>query len=205
MRSWNHEWVRSIKEIEKAVDVPSLVYQLSDMVLGLYDNDLYPREYHNSNHILTGIDLLDEYEVETRTPLMPPVRFSWMMHDARCVPGASDNEVCSAFLACTIIGNDLPNDPILSTKPTHQGSTIAGRIIRDVDWSYFGLPYEEFVHITDTIRKEYQHLSDEEWKAGRKTFLESVNPENVFWTSHFKKKYQEQSKKNIEQSIVHLS
>lgn len=205
MKSWLHDWTRALKDLELAVDLSPLVYQMSDMILDLYDNDLFPREYHNSNHIHSGMELLDEYVAETNIPLMPPVRFAWMMHDAKCTPGAKDNEECSAFLACTIVGTQLPADPIMSTKPSSEGSTVSGRIIRDIDWSYFGLPYEEFVHITSLIRKEYSHLADEEWKTGRKAFLESVNPENIFWTTYFKKKYGKQAKKNVEQSIAHLS
>lgn len=203
MKSWTHEWIRALKDLEKAIDIPSIATPSGEMIWALYENNLYPREYHNSNHIFNGIDLLDEYEAET--PLMPIVRYSWMMHDAKCVPGEKDNEECSAFLACTIINSQLPENPIMSTKPSFEGSTIAGRIIRDVDWAYFGAPLEEFEHITSLIRKEYHHLSDDEWKAGRKAFLEKIDPIKVFWTPQFKKKFDKQCKINIEKSIQNLS
>lgn len=205
MKSWTHEWIRALKDLEKAIDLPSIATPAGEMVWALYENDLVPRAYHNSTHIFTGIDLLDEFEAETNTPLMPIVRYAWMMHDAKNEPGEKYNEECSAFLACTIISSQLAENPILSTKPSFEGSTIAGRIIRDVDWAYFGYPLEEFEHITSMIRKEYAHLSDDLWKVGRKGFLESIDPEKVFWNSHFKKKYNTQLRINLEKSIANLS
>ena len=205
MKRWAHEWTRALKDLDQAINVPTNSQSLCEMVWALYENDLYPREYHNSNHIFTGVDLLDEFEAETNTPLMPIVRYAWMMHDAKCVPGEKNNEECSAFLACTIISSQLAENPILSTKPSFEGSTIAGRIIRDVDWAYFGYQYEEFEHITTLVRTEYSAFSDDEWKVGRKAFLESIDPEKVFWNSYFKKKYDAQVRINLEKSIANLS
>lgn len=35
------------------------------------------------------------------------------------------------------------------------------------------------------VRKEFSHLSDEEWRVGRLKFLESMRRRNIFFTSLF--------------------
>jgi predicted metal-dependent HD superfamily phosphohydrolase len=203
MGSWNFEWKRAINDLETAIDLPiyAKLESTAEMVFDLYEDKLFPRLHHNSDHILTGCDLLTEFETETHTPLMPPTRFSWMLHDAKYDPQGKDNEECSAFLARTIVNNIMPVDPIMSTKFGYEGSTVAGRIIKDVDYSYFGLPLEEFIHVTDLIRQEYKHLTDDEWANGRKAFLSSLDPENIFWHPFFKKKFAAQAKANIEKVL----
>lgn len=200
--SWDHEWARALKAMEAVCDIPEMALRNGETIKARYDDSYL--NYHNTTHIFDGIKLLDEYEAEAHV-LMPVIRYAWMNHDSSCNPLININEELAAFLACAIIGNDMPHEPILCTKWGRTGTSVAGHIIRDVDYSYFGLPTEEFLHITTLIRSEYKHLTDDEWKAGRKWFLESLDPEKIFWSAHFQKKFKDQVKINVEKGIEDLS
>jgi predicted metal-dependent HD superfamily phosphohydrolase len=178
--SWSHAWSKSLNDLQVACDIPSAAHEIGTHVGALYSASDLP--YHNLDHIFSGLDLLDRLESEGKGLVMPQVRYCWMNHDSHCDAGNKLNELRSATLACAIIGNDIPMIPILATNPKYIGpSSVAAKTLNDLDYAYFGFPYEEFQHVTDLIRQEYGFLSDDQWKAGRLAFIETINPKELYF------------------------
>lgn len=195
MESWEQEWSHALNDLEIAIDIPIVARHSGSIVEVLYEES--HRVYHAKDHIYYGLELLREMEA-MGIILMPQVRYCWMNHDSCYDPLSTINEEKAAFLACAIVSSILPEDPIMSTKIGHGGNSIAGKILHDLDYAYFGLPMDEYKATEDKIRQEYSHLTDEEWAFGRKMFLKTIDIwDGPFFHPFFKKKFEVQAKKNL--------
>jgi len=185
VRSWDFELTRALKDMEKYCDLPEWAHSLATTVGDMYDEP--GREYHNKERIFVGLDTL--LEMERETPVLPVQRISWMLHNCYYDAEFSGNEALSAGISIAILGDMIAVDPILSTQPGYVGRTIAGKINHDLNHVYFAASYESVLETTARIRLEYRHLTDEQWAEGRAKFVESLDPQNVFWHPWFIKRY----------------
>ena len=97
---------------------------------------------------------------------------------------------------------------ILTTK--HREADLIQRndemYIIDVDLSILGKPREEFDEYERNIRKEYEWVSDEQFKENRSAILKRfIARPSIYYTDFFREKYEEQAKSNLERSLIQLS
>ncbi|MDO8740534.1 MAG: hypothetical protein Q7J54_03080 [Candidatus Woesearchaeota archaeon] len=79
------------------------------------------------------------------------------------------------------------------------------RFLVDIDLSYFGKSFEEFSKNTEKIRREYDWVPEEVFKAGRATILEGFfDRPNIYLIEFFRQKYEAQARKNLERSLAKL-
>ncbi len=193
-----------------------------DVLLKLYVNK--DRHYHNLQHIITGLDELKEAQYLLDTEEL--VKFAWWYHDSIYYTGhmseegpvfIKDNEEKSAMLACGVakemgMSEDFIKDLeklILLTKQDKEPESMAGKIIVDVDLSILGKPQEIFDMYEAAIRREYSWVPIEMFRAGRtkilQTFIDKKIRKNIYYTDHFRNKYEDRARKNIERSLFNLS
>ncbi|MBI5065011.1 hypothetical protein HZA97_02135 [Candidatus Woesearchaeota archaeon] len=193
-----------------------------DVLLKQYVNK--DRHYHNLQHIIAGLDELKEAQHLLDTEEL--IKFAWWYHDSIYFTGfmskegpvfVKDNEEKSAMLACGVakemgMSEDFIRDLeklILLTKHDKEPESMAGKIIIDIDLSILGKSQEIFDMYEAAIRKEYSWVPEDMFRAGRtkilQTFIDKKTRKNIYYTDHFRNKYEDQARKNIERSLFNLS
>src|SRR5271157_4285217 len=183
------------------------------------------RHYHNINHINDCLVELENFShPDFDKPHRTLVESAIWYHDAIYNPYSSLNEWHSMNLV-TEIGYEM-DDPffkrvgelVIYTRRhletlefSYYGVQLKPelylpcKVLLDIDLSGFGKPWEICVKHSDNIRKEYYHTSDYDFAIGRLDFLKKINKrESLYYTDHFKRLYQEQSKKNIGREIYEV-
>ncbi len=157
----------------------------TQIILGLTSRYCEPqRHYHTIGHIADMLWRGRTLELSTEQVLA-----IWY-HDAIYDPTSSTNEIDSAALAVaelrcagfTTSSIEAVEQMVLDTLH-HKPTLEASREVIDLDLASLALPREAYRTNTKAIRREYAHVSDTDFDAGRLAFLERfLERENIFWT-----------------------
>ena len=135
------------------------------------------RFYHTLEHLM---DLLDQ--IERQYPIPSKERdkliITALFHDIIYNPARDDNERKSAkfFLNhCEDVNDDIEDiyDMILATK-THESNDELSKIFNDMDMDIVTRDFDSLLIWEEEIREEFNIYTDEEYKTGRISFLNSV-------------------------------
>ncbi len=170
------------------------------------------RAYHNLTHIAQGLSELQHIELEHA----PDVALAWFGHDAiyHVKPVTPSNEAQSAAymndLALRIgLGSKRAkriSDLILATEHTTTELSLDEQVITDVDLSILGTPPSAFDAYERKVRREYNHVPDPEFAAGRsKILIRFLERPSIYQTEHFRQKYEAQARSNLTRSLEKLS
>ncbi len=168
------------------------------------------RHYHDGGHVLHCIDILDAVHHGAFDPFA--IKVALLYHDSIYDSAAHDNEDRSAELA----GHRLPvhyqdaafcdrvGRLILATK--HRGGLTDHdeQVMADVDLAAgLGADYSTFSYNTRLIRFEYNHLSDVEYDAGRRSFFRSMlGRPLLFHTRPFRLLFEARARENMTRAIA---
>jgi predicted metal-dependent HD superfamily phosphohydrolase len=137
------------------------------------------RHYHNAVHIVTALKHFDTFRGLARRPAL--VEFALWLHDVVYDPRASDNEAKSAdmaerFLVSAGLGHlvDETRQPIMATAHTAPTSADDTGLVVDIDLSVLALPPAAYEAYTRAIRREYQWVPDDLFRAGRRKVLDTL-------------------------------
>ncbi|MDQ0824043.1 putative metal-dependent HD superfamily phosphohydrolase [Arthrobacter sp. B2I5] len=132
------------------------------------------RHYHGCTHLLSvleALDLLTEPEEVPRTVLLA----AWF-HDAVYRGAAGQDEDESARLAeSRLAGTGLPEDEVaevarlvrLTSDHRPEPGDDDGALLCDADLSVLGGEPEEYARYLAAVRKDYAHIGDADFSAGR--------------------------------------
>jgi predicted metal-dependent HD superfamily phosphohydrolase len=134
-------------------------------------------------------------------------------HDAIYKPTSSTNERDSADWAVRFLASvGVPNDKrervcgyIIATK--HTGEELRGdaSIVVDIDVSILGRDSGEYDVYEAAIRKEYHWVPWLIYRRKRIEILESfLNRETLYGSEHFRSRYEQQARKNLQRAIDRL-
>merc|ERR1719343_822476 len=172
------------------------------------------RCYHTLSHIERMLKIYAKYIEDESREEKWEIKMAIFFHDIIYDPKAKDNEEKSAELFPSFcqdmktISIDLQQQVywmILSTK-THRllpRSELSNEYLAnfllflDLDLETLAASAEEYAIYKNNIRKEYQHYSDQDYKNGRVTVLQSLSQGNIYFTSYFKQNYEMAAKNNI--------
>lgn len=169
------------------------------------------RHYHTWEHIENMLEMFEEikYSLENRVA----VEFAILYHDVIYDPNSFDNEERSADLSMEILGpmythnvREIVEALILHTKThkIHEESYVAGGDLQyflDMDLASLGVSEEQFDLNGENIRKEYAHLTDEEYEAGRLAFFNSfLARDRIYFTDYFYDKFEVLARNNLTRS-----
>lgn len=145
------------------------------------------RAYHTLQHIADLLALDDEWLIRGGEEESKVVRFAIFYHDVIYDPQSGTNEEDSAELwlreAVSLGVDDATRDSvaryILATKthaaPEGAAPDRALDFFLDFDMSVLGrAQLSDYQTYTRQVRREWSHLSDEQWAAGRSSFLSAT-------------------------------
>jgi predicted metal-dependent HD superfamily phosphohydrolase len=173
------------------------------------------RAYHNLSHVAACLDLLDEFEKDTRPTInRTPVELALMFHDAVYVPGDKRNEELSANLL-RALASVLPwtettvERAVVAILATRSHETFVddpvAQLVVDIDLSILGaepLAYSDYVHC---IRREYKSVSDDAWRVGRTAFLDKMRARaHIFNTGWAEDRFESKARANMQHELDSL-
>lgn len=171
------------------------------------------RKYHNVKHISQCLDELFLIEDELFEYQENNLEIAILFHDVIYNTKEHDNEEKSAeFAERELRKSRFPENSIkdikrliLATKHNYIPKEDDEKIITDIDLSILGKPKKTFEKYEEAIREEYSWVPEKLFREGRAKILQSfLDRKNIYQTPFFRKKYESQAKKNLEDSIKKL-
>ena len=173
------------------------------------------RSYHNRQHlaeVFTHIDLILAAEPDVAVDRDALLLAAWF-HDA-VYDHDGDNERRSADLAARELATPDVS-PLLAEEvvrlvrltETHQvtGSDLAGQVLCDADLAILAADKSRYVEYTHGVRREYAHVSDEDFRTGRARILRDLlAAPTLFNTSFAKQHWENLARANVEQELIEL-
>ena len=167
------------------------------------------RHYHNLAHIkdclaaLARVDGLSEAEYDTLSEAI------WW-HDVVYDPTRPDNEELSAQLAEAHVGPDIAHEVsrLIRLTKTHavESGDRLGAILVSIDLSILGAEPARYDAYAAAIRKEYAHVPDSDYRAGRARVLSQFAARPfIFPDAAFAEAYDRQARENLARELASLS
>ena len=161
------------------------------------------RYYHSQRHILFCLRQFERVE-DTLTDRVAVGLATWF-HDVILDPAANDNEEQSKLLFQELAKNHLPveliektSSLIMSTCHIDAPANFDESCIQDIDLSSMGEGWDSFVRDVDDLRKEYSHLSDEQFINVTNDFYHKMLGRNKIYSSdYFFGHCEQQARNNI--------
>lgn len=170
-----------------------------------------PRDYHNLRHVQACLALLDRHRGLARDP--DAVEAAIFLHDCVYLAGRDDNEQRSAFVAGMLLreaGAEAARiarvgELILATRHVHAPPDGDCALIQDIDLAGLAAAPEEFDREGAAIRREFAAYSDEEFRRGRREFLQALlaRPQ-IYCTPTFRQAYETRARENLARALYAL-
>ena len=171
------------------------------------------RHYHDRRHLdecLALLDLVPGLETHEKRLL----RWAILWHDAIYDPERTDNEEQSAELArrelldCGVGQDEAAGVArlIRLTKAHLAGDNDRlGALLVSIDLSILGSGAERYRSYVEAVRREYAHVSDEEWRSGRAAVLKRLLGAGPLYPDPgFREQLEAQARRNMEEELRSL-
>lgn len=196
--------------VNKYASNSGIVQKLWDEIEKQYTSP--KRFYHNLQHLENMYRQLESCreQIEDWDSLM----FSLFYHDIIYKATSKDNEEKSALAAIKALTAinypkekiKLCGEQILATKGHELSPDNDTNLFTDADLSILGSDWDSYLEYSKQVRKEYAIYPDFMYNPGRKKALQHfIEMEKIFKTHHFREKFEESARKNIDTEISLLA
>lgn len=184
---------------------------LRDDLLAAYADPA--RGYHDTRHLAEVLDRLDELAAAGAPYDAAPVRLAAWFHDA-VYDGERDAEERSATWAEDALpGLVAPGvvaevARLVRLTETHRplDDDPEGCALSDADLAILAAPAERYASYTAAVRREYAHLDDDVFRAGRTQVLEALAEKRpLFHTAYAREHWEEPARANLERELTELT
>lgn len=167
------------------------------------------RHYHTMEHITAVLRHLDDLHAAT-----PTAKLAAFFHDAVYDPTRSDNEAQSAELAREVLNAiDRPEADdvaaIVMATAKHELPDRAPRetaAFLDADLAILAAQPDVYDTYTAHVRAEYSHISDDDFRSGRKAILEGfLQRTQLYFTTSGQARFEMPARANLRREIDRLS
>ena len=170
------------------------------------------RHYHTMNHVYSCLNLLDGLPVTGETK--DKLEFAIWFHDVIYDSASQTNEIESATLAFNWLEHSdvsyaLEVKRMIELSADYVNAQLTNeteKIFHDLDLAILGsskVTYQEYV---TNIRREYEHMSDDEFAAGRSSFLtKMIEKQKIFQTDAFHDLFEETARENMRDELEQLT
>lgn len=196
----------------------TLAAKASAYVYELFKNELPENAlYHSYEHTVETAKAVEKLgrEAELADEDLFLASLAAWFHDAGYVEGADQHEKRSAAIAREFLKKEglsadqltRVTDLILSTRPEHQPSTPAEKVLHDADIVHIGKK-KKFFRYSERLRKELEEregrsYSDQEWTELQLDFLTKTH----FETEAARQRYDKTRRRNlnvVQENLAHL-
>jgi predicted metal-dependent HD superfamily phosphohydrolase len=170
------------------------------------------RYYHTVNHLAVVLAVIDDHQSHAYDPLA--VRLAGWYHDAIYDPQRVDNEEASALLAeaaLPVLG--LAADRVaevarlvrLTASHDPGPEDRNGALLTDADLCVLASPPDAYRAYTTAVRREYAHVPDPLFSAGRSAVLHNLlSLPRLFHTPALRDRWEELARANIARELSTL-
>ena len=196
--SWRAHWDR--------LGVPYGCVPSFDEVAGAYSSP--SRHYHSLTHVAACLAELEPVRSHCRDA--NAVETALWYHDVVYDPRRGDNEEQSASVAADALRiTGLPDafiasveSLILATRHATPPPAPDEQLIADIDLAILGRPAGEFDAYEQAIRREYTHVTDIDFAAGRARFVAGLLARpRIYATPEFARRYEGPARQNLRRSL----
>jgi len=170
------------------------------------------RAYHTAQHIR---DCLDQFDPSRHMAQHPDeVEAAIWFHDAVYLPGAPDNEDCSARLVRTTLADARAPvevahriaELVLATQHLAIAAEPDAALLCDIDLSILGRTHEVFDEFERRIRQEYAWVPAPVYRGARAEILAGfLRRRSIFQTDYFRDRYEAPARANLARILKDLS
>ena len=169
------------------------------------------RKYHTLRHLDECFEKLDEVRALAENPA--EIELALWFHDAIYNVKRRDNENKSADWArASALAAGTPVDAcnrvhslVMATRHKAVPRGTDPEILVDIDLSILGAALERFDQYERQVREEYAWVPDFLFRRERKAILkEFLARPQIFSSTHFRGRYEQQARSNIERSLERL-
>ena len=171
------------------------------------------RHYHDERHLDECEKRLDGI-VELNEPDRRLLRWALLWHDAIYDPRRGDNEERSADLAqrelmtCGVSGADVEEVGrlIILTKGHRvaNGDSL-GALVVSIDLAILGSDPPRYREYVEDVRREYAHVSDDQWRVGRAEVLKAlIGHRAIFPAEALRAELEDQARRNMADELNSL-
>lgn len=163
---------------------------------------------------IMALGQLPEEELNRRLENQYAIEMALWFHDSIYDTRAKDNEEKSAELADRVLAEAGESEEfrkkvrhlIMMTKHNAIPQTEDEAIIVGADLAILGAPEDEFCKYEEAIRKEYEWVPEQAYRAARSTILKQfLDRPAIFTHPHFAATYEAQARKNLSASLARLA
>jgi len=169
------------------------------------------RAYHTFAHIQDCLALFDAASMLAQHPA--ELEAALWLHDVVYDPRAADNEERSADWAENMLTNGGVSGEavgrvralILATKHQALPGDPDQALLVDIDLSILGRDAPAFARYEQQVRREYGHVPEADFRAGRGAILEAfLKRKFIYQTFLFRERYEAQARQNLVRSLAKL-
>jgi predicted metal-dependent HD superfamily phosphohydrolase len=166
------------------------------------------RGYHDLLHLSEVLGHVDELMTDD-DPDREAVQLAAWFHDA-VYDGQGDDEERSARLAAKSLGAGPLADEVarlVRLTATHRPAEDdhAGQVLCDADLGILAADPSRYASYTAGVRREYAHVSDADFAAGRATVLRDLLAKpTLFHTAVARSRWEERARANVTREIEQL-
>ena len=167
------------------------------------------RGYHDLQHLAEVLDHVDEL-MAPDDPQREAVLLAAWFHDA-VYDGQGDDEERSAGLATESLGPGPLSDEVarlVRLTATHRPADDdhAGQVLCDADLGILAADPERYASYTAGVRREYTHVPDAAFAAGRAAVLRDLLAKpTLFHTAVARTQWEERARANVAHEIEQLT
>jgi predicted metal-dependent HD superfamily phosphohydrolase len=186
--------------------------ELAHRLLAAYGEER--RSYHDVRHLTEVLDRLDELAAAGERCDERPVRLAAWFHDGVYdgQPGAEERSALWAERALAGLSVASPTVAevarLVRLTETHRPADddAEGCALSDADLAILAAPTERYEEYAADVRREYAHVPDEAFRAGRAAILRDLlATDRLFRTDHGFANWEEAARRNVETELVELS
>jgi predicted metal-dependent HD superfamily phosphohydrolase len=183
---------------------------LRDELLAAYADET--RGYHDTLHLTEVLDRLDELASAGTTYDVAAVRLAAWFHDA-VYDGERDAEERSAAWAedtlPALVGAEVAEEVarLVRLTETHLpgDDDLNGCALSDADLAILASPPERYASYTSAVRREFLHLEDDVFRAGRAQVLAGLAEKaHLFHTPYARERWEAEARINLRRELTEL-